>query len=116
MKRQQTKTGALPHSAGFPGTNKVKPKMRVFKFHSGEYFYAVSAATELEAKKELFWIAGEMPIDNVKDIPETEWDKRTIEMYEDNDRSRKQFFVSIRDLMYEHDPVLLFTNDTSIID
>ena len=114
MKANKIKTGALPHSAGFPGTNKVKPPMKVFKFFSDEYFYAFSGRTEPEAKEALFEFVGEMPIDKVEEIPEAKWDEKNIECHEDNDTEKPAFFISIRDELYLNEPTLIFTNDHSI--
>ncbi len=88
-------------------------KMNVYKFYSEEHFYAFSGKDEQEAKEALFEYAGEMPIDKVEQIPESEWDEKIIEMYEDNDTDGVQFFVSIREEL-QNEPALIFTNDDNL--
>ncbi len=55
-----------------------------------------------------------MPIDKIEEIPESEWDEKIIEMYEDNDPEGVQFFVSIREELSD-EPSVIYTNDDSII-
>ena len=90
--------------------------MKVIKFYAGEYFYAVAALTDEEAEAYLFECAGEMDIDKAEEIPESDWDEKIIEMYEDNDTESAQFFVSIREEICGTHPQLIFTNDISLID
>lgn len=87
--------------------------MKVFKFTSGEQYYAYSGKTEAEAKEQLFQDFGEMTIDSVEEIPESKWDERFINTWEDNDFEKDPFQVSIRDNLFGDDPILIFTNDFS---
>lgn len=90
--------------------------MKVFKFNSGDLIYAYSGNTEEEAKAALIDQVGETTIDSVEEIPETDWDEKFIQMWEDNDReSGIPYKVSIRELL-DSEPVLIFTNDTDFID
>ena len=54
--------------------------MKVFKFYSGDLHYAYSGHNQEEAKKNLFDEVGEMVIDKIEEIPESEWDKKIIKM------------------------------------
>lgn len=85
--------------------------MRVFKFYSGELFYAYSGHDETEAQKALFDDLGEMTIDDVEEIPEDEWDYKSIKIWDDNDMSQEPFLVSIREMLIGDMPTMVFTND-----
>lgn len=85
--------------------------MKVFKFYSGDYHYAYSGHDENEAKQTLFDEVGEMEIDMVEEIPESEWDENIISMWEDDDQEKEPYMVSIRDNMMGEIPTLIFTND-----
>jgi len=90
--------------------------MKVFKFKSCQYIYAFSGNTEEEAKATLIEQVGEISIDSVEEIPESEWDERFIQMWEDNDRTEgKPYKVSIRELI-DNEPGLVYSNDTDLID
>jgi hypothetical protein len=87
--------------------------MKVFKFYSDDLFYAYSGLTEDLAKDQLFEDFGEMQIDKVEEIPESEWDKKTISMWEDNDFETEPYKVSVREQLFGEDSTLIFTNDMS---
>lgn len=87
--------------------------MKVFKFYSGDYHYGYSGQTEEEAKQLLFEQMGEMQIDKVEEIPESEWDEGTVNMWEENDFDLEPYKESIRNLMMGDTPIFLFTNDMS---
>lgn len=87
--------------------------MKVFKFYSGNLYYAYSGKDESEALKALLDEQGMMSIDKVEEIPESEWDEPMISIWEDNDFSKKPFKVSINDQMFGDESILLFTNDMS---
>lgn len=87
--------------------------MKVFKFISGELYYAYSGHDENEAKETLFDEFGKMNIDSVEEIPECKWDEKNISTWEDNDLETKPYKVSIRDNMIDETSVLIFTNDFS---
>lgn len=84
--------------------------MKVFKFHCSEYVYAFSAPTKEEATKKLTEFTND-EVTSVEEIPESEWDKRNMDIYEDNNTDLKLFKVSIRDLIIDTKPQMLFTND-----
>lgn len=84
--------------------------MKVFKFISGEYYYAYSGETEEQARETLFDEIGEMEIDSVEEIPESEWDDQIIAIYEDNDIGSEPFYTSIRELI-SATPEMIFSNN-----
>ena len=87
--------------------------MKVFKFYSENYYYAYSGETEQEAKDCLFEQMGEMVIDKVEEIPESEWDKEIISIWEDNDFEKEPYKVSIRGQLLGDEPQMIFSNDTA---
>lgn len=87
--------------------------MKVFKFHSGDSFWAYSGQNIGIALNQLFDEVGEMDIDKIREIPESEWDKKTISIWEDNDMSTEPFKVSIREQMSGNYPQQIFTNELS---
>lgn len=86
--------------------------MKVFKFTSGDYYYAYSGNTEEEAREKLFDEVGEMDIDEVEEIQEERWDDRVIAIYEDNDMETEPFYTTIREVICDT-PGMIFTNDLS---
>ncbi len=90
--------------------------MKVFKITIGEYYYGIYSKDSTEAIIFLHEQIGCVKIDNIEEIPESEWDKKFIAMYEDNDTTKEPFFISIRDEIYEDEEQLVFTNDYSLID
>jgi len=86
-------------------------KMRVFKFLCGEYFYAYSGKDEQEAREALIEEQSPTMIGPAQEIDETDWDRKFISMYEDNDHAKKPFKISIREAMTGGTPELIFTND-----
>ena len=87
--------------------------MKVFKFYSENYYCAYSGETEQEAKDCLFEQMGEMVIDKVEEIPESEWDKEIISIWEDNDFEKEPYKESIRGQLLGYKPQMIFTNDMS---
>ena len=85
--------------------------MKVFKFYSENYYYAYSGETEQEAKDCLFEQMGEMVIDKVEEIPESEWDKEIISIWEYNDFEKEPYKESIRGQLLGDEPQMIFTND-----
>lgn len=86
--------------------------MRVFKFYCGEIMYAFAAETKELAIAEFEEETGDQ-FTNIEEIPESEWDKKTISMWEDNDFDKKPFKVSINDILCGTEPQMIFTNDFS---
>ncbi len=86
--------------------------MQVFKFHVGALFFAYAAQTKEQA---IAQFADEYGHDNdytsVEEIPESEWDVKMINMWEDNDMSKKPFKTSIREIISGTEPQIVFTND-----
>lgn len=85
--------------------------MKVFKFWCNEYFYVFSGKTQEEANEALFDMIGIFDIDNVEEIPESEWDEKNIKCYEDNDLELEPYYLSIRDNMTGELPEFIYTND-----
>ena len=87
--------------------------MKAFKFTSKEdnLFWAFSGKDEEEAKQTLIDYHGEVVIDDVEEIPESQWDEKMINMWVDNDLDTEPFKISIREAMLGDMPTELFTND-----
>ena len=51
--------------------------------------------------------------ETVEEISESEWNKRTINIWEDNDFSKKPYKTSIRENICGKETQMLFTNDFS---
>lgn len=88
--------------------------MKVFKFYSNNLYYAYSGKDEGEARNQLFEEQGEIQIDKSEEIPESEWDEKIINTWEDNDFEKEPYKVSIREEISGESPTLIFTNDFSI--
>lgn len=90
--------------------------MKVFKFTLGEYHYGYSGNTEEEARQTMFEDIGEMEIDSVEEIPESKWDEKFINIWEDNDFTTEPYKSSIRDQLFDDIPMMIFTNDMGSLD
>lgn len=88
--------------------------MKVFKFTDGNYHYACSGNTQEEATEIFHQQVGVGEVDSVEEIPESEWDEKVIHMNEDNDFEKPGFKLSIREIL-ENEPMLIYTNDNSVI-
>ena len=87
--------------------------MKVFKITLDEYLYGVYAENEDDA---LTFLAEEIGFFNhpvIEEIPESEWDKKTIKIWEENDFSKKHYKVSIREEICGKEAQMIFTNDFS---
>jgi hypothetical protein len=87
--------------------------MKVFKITIENYFYAIYAENIEDA---ITFLSEEIGVFNdykIEEIPESEWDKKDIKIYEDNDTSTEPFYVSIREEICGKEDQLLFTNDFS---
>lgn len=87
--------------------------MKVFKFTSGDLYYAYSGKDVDEAKETLFEEIGDINIDLIQEIPESEWDKKTINVWEDNDFEKEPHKESIRDTLIGEGSYMIYTNDFS---
>lgn len=88
--------------------------MKVYKVYSEDYYYMVSATTEKEAIDcALDWV-GDFEVEKLVEVPESEWDKKDITMYEDNNMSDEPYFVSIREQMSTGTPEFICTNDSDM--
>jgi hypothetical protein len=97
--------------------------MKVFKFYCTEHphgigdvsatrYYGIAAETEELAREYLDEETFEKP-DKCEEIQESEWDKKIITSWVDNDFTKKPYKTSIREVMCGTDPQLVFTNDRS---
>ena len=86
--------------------------MRVFKFYCGELYYAYAAQTKEEAVQQFTDDIGDY-FTVCEEIPESEWDKKVIKIWEYNDFNKKPFKVSIRESIIGTEPQQIFTNDHS---
>ena len=87
--------------------------MKVFKITIENYIYAIYAKNIEDA---LIFLSEEIGIFNnykIEEIPESEWDKKDIKIYEDNDTSKEPFYVSIREEIIGNETQLVYTNDFS---
>lgn len=88
--------------------------MRVFKFQAEGCEYGIGAKTQQEAESFFFEEIGVRTIASVKEIPESEWHKKNIAMYEDNDTEKELFYMSISEILAGEEPQLIYTNDPEI--
>jgi len=90
----------------------VAEEMKVFKFYCGELYYAFAAKTKELAIAQFEEETGDK-FTVCEEIPEHEWNKKMINIWEDNDMSKKPDKVSIREIMCGTEPQMIFTNDTA---
>lgn len=90
--------------------------MKLFKFISGASFYAFSGETLKDAQAALFDTVGAIPLDRYEEIPELKWDEKFIKEFENEDSTSDEepVLLSIRDVLYQDEPALVFTNDSSM--
>ena len=86
--------------------------MKVFKFYCSELYYAFAAETK-ELAIEAFTEETGDQFTVCEEIPESEWDKKIISIWEDNDFTKKPNKESIREVMCGTEPQMIFTNDTA---
>lgn len=70
--------------------------MKVFKFYCGELYYAYAAQTKEEAIEQFTEETGDQ-YTAIDEIPESEWDKKMISVWEDNNFDKKPYKISIRE-------------------
>ena len=87
--------------------------MKVFKFYYDDCHTAFSGKDQQEATEALLEWVGEVEIDKVEEIPESEWDEKFINIWEDNDHDNEPFKVSIRECL-ENTPTMIFSNDSDL--
>ncbi len=87
--------------------------MKVFKFYYDDCHTAISGKDELQAREFFEEYVGNPETDKIEEIQESEWDNRFINIYPDNDRSKKPFKVSIRECL-EDTPTMIFSNDSDL--
>lgn len=86
--------------------------MKVFKFYCGELYYAYAAQTKEEAIAQFTEETGDQ-YTVCEEIPESEWDKKMISVWEDNAFSKKPYKISIREAICGVDAQMIFSNDTA---
>lgn len=86
--------------------------MKVFKFYCGEIYYAYAAQTKEEAIEKFIEDTGDQ-YTAIEEIPETEWDKKIIKVWEDNNFDQKPYKMSIRESITGITPQLVYTNALS---
>ena len=87
--------------------------MKAFKIYSDGLYYAYAAMSE-ELAINQFKEEISDEYEKIEEIPESEWDKKEIKIYEDNDTNGEPFFKSIRDIIWGTDPQMIFTNDAGL--
>lgn len=88
--------------------------MKVFKFYYDDCHTAFSGKDQQEATEAFLEYVGDVKIDKVEEIPESEWDEKFILIYEDNDRQSEPFKMSIRECLEGEEPTLIFSNDSDL--
>lgn len=86
--------------------------MKVYKFYCGQLIYAVSAKTKEKAIKFFEEETGD-EFTVCEEIPESEWDKKIINIWVDNDFNKKPYKTSIRELMISDGEQMIYSNDVS---
>jgi len=86
--------------------------MKVFKFYCGEIYYAYAAQTKEEAIEKFIEDTGDQ-FTVCEEIPESEWDKKIIKVWEDNNFDKKPYKMSIRESITGTTPQQVCTNDLS---
>lgn len=84
--------------------------MKIFKFYSDKYFYTYYANSKDEARKYLFEQIGEIIIDKIEEIPQSQWDEKDITIWEDNEGDNEYFKKSINDILCGDEPQMILTN------
>jgi hypothetical protein len=87
--------------------------MKVFKITIENYFHAIYAENIDDALMFLSEEIGNFDYSEIQEIPESEWDRKNIKIYEDNDTSKEPFYVSIREEIIGNETQLVYTNDFS---
>jgi hypothetical protein len=86
--------------------------MKVYKFYCGQLIYAVSAKTKEKAINFFEEETGD-EFTVCEEIPESEWDKKMINIWVDNDFNKKPYKTSIRELMISDGEQMIYSNDMS---
>ena len=86
--------------------------MKTFKFNIEDKFYGIAAESHKEATQ-YFRDEVSENWETCEEIPESEWDKKTIAVYEDNDFEKEPYYISINKAIIGTEPQMIFTNDIS---
>lgn len=85
--------------------------MKVFKFYCGELYYAYAAQTKEEAITQFTEETGDQ-FTVCEEIPESDWDKPMINIWEDNDFGKEPYKISIREAICGSDAHMIFSNNS----
>jgi len=83
--------------------------MKAFQFKKENEIHGVAAETEQLAVNYYTEEINDL-YEEVEEIPESEWDKKTITMWEDNDTTTKPYKVSIREIIIGNEAQIIFSN------
>jgi hypothetical protein len=86
--------------------------VKAFKFYCGELCYGYAALTKEEAISQFIEETGDQ-YTVCEEIMESEWDKKMISVWEDNNFSKKPYKISIREAICGTDAQMIFSNDTA---
>ena len=84
--------------------------MKVFKIYCGELYYAYAAQTKEQAIEKFIEDTGDQ-YTAIDEIPESEWDKKIIKIWEDNNFDKTPYKVSVRESIVGTEAQQVFTND-----
>ena len=84
-------------------------KMKAFQFKNENEIHGVAAETEQLAVNYYTEEINDL-YEEVEEIPESEWDKKIITMWEDNDTTTKPYKVSIREIIIGNEAQIIFSN------
>ena len=87
--------------------------MNAYKISSGLFQYGIAAESRALAIEKFEELSGDKHL-VCEEIPESEWDKKTINIWEDNDFSKQPYKISIREAITGNEPQLIFTSDKSL--
>jgi hypothetical protein len=85
--------------------------MKVFKIFCESLYYAIYAEKKEDAIEYLLGLTDDV-YTLIEEIPESEWDKRNINVWEDNDFDKKPYKISIRESICGTEAQMVFSNDT----
>ena len=86
--------------------------MKVIEFKVNGFRYGYIGPSEQEIRDFVKEEFGDTVFDEVVDIPENEWDKKTIAIYEDNNFDNKPYFLSIREIAVGNESQMIYSDDS----
>jgi hypothetical protein len=85
--------------------------MKVIEFKADGFIYGYAGQTEQEIRDFIIEEYGDEEFDDVVEIPESEWDKETIAIWEDNNFDEEPYYISIREAIVGNEPQMIYSND-----